>query len=518
MKRNKVFSSSIAFILLMSIVLAGCQSVGGVDINKALLSQYELTTYESDAEYSIEFIVDEEVEQTKEEKDLLKYLQNATITMDEIKSEDLYTQSMKGALQLPFIDKIPFEMMVSQQDVTILVEGLNKPININSYMDQDMPEDLDINLEEFEQAGIDLVKLISKFIIENTPNPSTIEVESVEEKVNGKKMELNQIHVKIDGSELIPLFVEAVQNMFEDEEELKQFISDLYDIYVPLIIASMPEEVLEDPSSQMILSYLENKDLSVEYAFTFLMTNVKPYIADLEVMLEEFINDPVMNEIFSENNYLVTDIYVDEDLNIRKQTMELVIQPDMEDMGAIQGFKLYGESDVWNIDGNVKAATIDTTEVIDLTDVDNVSPAIFFKEMDRESTLYELLDHFELTTNRFYVYPHEDIEYVSYYDFPIMVDGVTYASEGYLLSELDVTTEWVAENQISIVDIMTEKEILITLDSNEAIVDGETVQMSNTPVVIEGEAHFPLRFVVKNLDALIYFDEEMKRIVITKEY
>ncbi|MFS1512788.1 copper amine oxidase N-terminal domain-containing protein [Chengkuizengella sp. SCS-71B] len=523
MKRNKVFSFAGVFVLLLGIILTGCQSVGGVDINKALISQLDVSTYEGSGEYSFEFIVDESVELSEDEEKVLEYVNNVKLVIDNIKSEDAFKQSMKGSLQLPVLEDIPFELVLNQHyselNYTFLIDGIEKPIHLGlDSIEEISNESFDSlsDLEDFQQTSIDLQKLIADFILSNSPNPSTVTVDSVEEEINGEDVDLKKVHIKIDGSELLPLLVETIQNMFEDEEKLKQLITELYDLYMPIMESVMTEEDLLDPSMQLML----NKDLAIEYLYTTLITEVKPFVEELDSMLEEFNNDPILNAIFSEENYLTLDLYVDKDLNIRKEAMELVIQPEMEEFSAIKGFKFYGENEMWNIDGDVEIDEIDTTNAINIMDIENASsPAFLFKEMDKTSSLYQLLSLMELNQMEVLLYPQDDKELAHLYDEPFVENGVTYAPLRYVSNELDASVKWDGDTkQINIVDNITGKELVFAIDNNEVLVDGEAVQLETNVIIIDGKSFVPLRFIVENLDSEIYYDNDIKRITITKEY
>ncbi|WP_160644541.1 copper amine oxidase N-terminal domain-containing protein [Chengkuizengella marina] len=523
MKRNKVFSFAGVFILLMGAILTGCQSVGGVDINKALMSQFDVPTYEGSGEYSFEFIVDESEELSEDEAKMLEFLNNVKIIFSDIKVEDAFKQSMKGSIQLPALEAIPFEMVLNQHyndlNYTFLIDGIEKPF----YLGMDSIQELDdesiellSDFEEFEQSSIDIQKLIAEFLISNAPNPSTVTVDSVEEEINGQDVDLKKVHIKIDGSELLPLLIETVQNMFEDEEELKKFIAELYDLYLPMIESFMTEEDLMDPNLQMLL----NRDLAIEYIFTTLNTQVKPFVEELDVTLEEFNNDPTLSAIFSEDNYLTMDLYLDKDLNIRKQAMELVVQPEIDELSAIKGFKFYGENEMWNINGDVEIDEIDTTNAIDFMDLENASsPAFLFKEMDKKSPLYELLSLLEMNKLEVLLYPQNDKELAQLMDEPFVENGVTYAPLRYVSTELDAAVKWDGDTkQINIADSINGKELVFTIDSNEVLVDGEVVQLETNVMIIDGKSFVPLRFIVENLDSEIYYDQDIKRITITKEY
>ena len=65
MKKWKV---SLLFLLaLILTVMTGCQSVGGVDLNKVLTENMTLTSYEGNADFRLKLLVDENAELTAEE-------------------------------------------------------------------------------------------------------------------------------------------------------------------------------------------------------------------------------------------------------------------------------------------------------------------------------------------------------------------------------------------------------------------------------------------------------------------
>lgn len=83
---------------------------------------------------------------------------------------------------------------------------------------------------------------------------------------------------------------------------------------------------------------------------------------------------------------------------------------------------------------------------------------------------------------------------------------------------LGAKVEWLpAASQIKIKD--GEKEIILTVDSQNVLLNGLSVQTDCAPVMVPpGRTFLPLRFIGETLGAKVFYDNGTGQITITREY
>src|SRR5690554_5961310 len=98
----------ISVVVAIFVAVAGCQSVGGYDVNEALMSNLVVNSYEGSSSLTIELLWDE-TQVLDEELAGLQLLKNIKINIHDLKMEDTYTMSMKGTFHFSK-GEIPFQM------------------------------------------------------------------------------------------------------------------------------------------------------------------------------------------------------------------------------------------------------------------------------------------------------------------------------------------------------------------------------------------------------------------------
>lgn len=106
-------------------------------------------------------------------------------------------------------------------------------------------------------------------------------------------------------------------------------------------------------------------------------------------------------------------------------------------------------------------------------------------------------------------------------DAPPFVDlksNRTLAPLRFVSEALGAKVEWNSTTrQVKIKD--GDKEIILTLDSQVALINGQSEQIDCTPVLAPpGRSFLPLRFISETLGAEVAYDDVTKRITITREY
>ena len=292
---------------------------------------------------------------------MVEWVNSFAVVFDEIKVQDPMTMSMEGKVEV-LGETIPFTLTMAENDMAILIEGAKKPIVIPStYNDGTLPADL-VELQQifsgeaFNQDMLELTQVLGGFIIKHFPNPETVTVEDVSETVQGNELALKKVHIELNGEELLQLVKGLLSGILADEEGLKETLGALHEIMVPIIteVMGVVADEADQTAMEGIKPYLENKELAVEFLYTMIQTNLAPFVENYDTYVQSLLSMPGVQEIFSKENVLSTDIYVDEAGLIWKQTVELSIMPGLVDEN-IKGFHMYSTSEMWNHGGDVTA-------------------------------------------------------------------------------------------------------------------------------------------------------------------
>ena len=100
---------------------------------------------------------------------------------------------------------------------------------------------------------------------------------------------------------------------------------------------------------------------------------------------------------------------------------------------------------------------------------------------------------------------------------PYIEQGVTMIPVRYVSEELKAEVEWNAETkQVTVTDLGTDQQIVLTVDSTLAEVNGEEVTLDLPAVVRDGRVFVPLRFIAESLGGEVFWDEETKTVTIIK--
>ncbi|MDP5272719.1 stalk domain-containing protein [Chengkuizengella axinellae] len=107
-----------------------------------------------------------------------------------------------------------------------------------------------------------------------------------------------------------------------------------------------------------------------------------------------------------------------------------------------------------------------------------------------------------------------DGEQIQFDQEPFSENGTTLVPFRVLFSELGLNVLWDQETK-TVTGINDNIKVELTLDSNEAIVNGETIQLLVAPQLVNNSTFVPLRFVGESTGASVRWDGTTKTIFIT---
>jgi hypothetical protein len=484
-------------LMLILVILAGCTPVGGFDINKALLSSIAVKSGESSQKLSIE-IVPAEGKLTAEEKKAIDLINSLSLTVDNAKVKDANTLSIKGSIGYEG-KKLPIELSMDEKAMVLQIEGAKSPIyfSLEDY-EFDSPD-----LKEYQDKAQALSTQVIGLIFKHFPNPSTLSVKKVQDKVHGETLDLTQVSAEINGEELLGLIKPFLTSLSKDEQGLKEVIGAVYDMIYSLNYMYYDQYEEEEEDSSALLS---QKDTEIAALYGIiqqgLVTLVDSYDEQIGALLEEA---PEVTAALNKETSLKVDLYFDSELNSRKQVMDLHIALPASQELPIKAIKLHSESESWNVGGEVAIDKIDTSAgVLDVT-YGAATPGDILRNFDKTSDVYKVLKNDLKITQKYLL-----VDAWSDYDGVITKGNTSFIPLRYFSEQLDAEVKWnKGSNQITITDDITGLKTVITIGSKEALVGDKTLTLAGPAFVHkDGTTYVPLRFIAEVLGATVESDSE----------
>lgn len=488
------------FLAAMLVVLAGCQSIAGIDMSKALVKNMTAKSAEGSMSLSMEMLMDAGYKPSTEDTAMIALLNSMKLTIDSIKTQDSTHLSMAGKLAIK-AKEIPFKLAMNDKTVTVHIDGAKKPIVLNLDPTGGMlPADIMDQMKGLDKQVEALLPSFVQYFVGHSPDVK-VATSKVSEKINGQSVQLTKLHIELNGTDLIKLIKGLLENIVKDEAGLKQLISSLYDVVIPIVKESMKA----DPSSAAFASILDDKETAITMVMPFIVETLKELSAEIN------LNDPELKELNALT--LKLDLYLDNESYIRKTNADIeLVLPPAAVVDGFKGFKLKVTSDQWNVNKPVKADVIDTTGgaiVIDPSQ-DDISVGKLLANFDKNSTVFKLIkDDLQLLNKdvQFYTVLEEETEDF-FGDAYINKDQYTMVPTRALLEQLDADVKWDgAKQEITILDYLTETTIVMHFGSNKASVNGVEKEMQSAVVTKDAYSYVPLRFVATEFGFDIKYED-----------
>lgn len=502
MRKKKYINWFSGLIAVMMLFLTACQSIGGVDLNKALKSSLEVKSYEGSGSFTLELSgLGEDLQDDAVDLSFLKHLK---IDFSNVKVQDEQTISFQGSAFLG-TREIPFAMTMDQNELAIDLEGAEQPlyIDLQAYDEGIDPYTLGMvqNMTQtLEENQMELIRSVGSFVIDHLPNPQTIRVTNVMERINNENLNMQKVHVRIGGDEVIGLLKQFIDSVLADDEGLKEVINQVYN----LVIVPVQEEIGEDDWSSGFVDEIHQ----------VLKEELQKFSTQLEGALDLSGAEMFLNE----SNYLTFDIFVDNSQQIRRMDSELSVKIPGQD-GEPAGLKLTSTQDMWNIDHVVEVDKIDTSNALVLDD--NFTTAAFIKNLDSNSELYKLLaDDLNIRAKSIVLPVWEGEAGEERWGMPYIdpVTEKTMVPVRFVAEELDSEVKWDGANQqVTISDAWTGNTIVLTIGSSTATVNGTEVQLEGEAQLTDSTTYVPVRFIAETFGAEVGWDNDLRAVIISRD-
>ncbi|WP_281889369.1 copper amine oxidase N-terminal domain-containing protein [Paenibacillus sp. YYML68] len=515
----------------ISLLAAGCQPVGGVDIAKVMSSSHQINSYVGSSAVSIELIADEAAD--PKQKELLALLSSMKVNIEEAKMQSKTSASMKGSITYGKAN-IPFKLVIQDMSYILEIEGADKPIVLRSYaagMGGNAPqltEAMQEQLEQLSQRAVEATPTISSFITGHFPNPSVLKVEPANVQINNESLQLNKVHLELNGSELVKLVKQFLLSAIADEQGTKELLAVLYDLYAPLLKETMKSLGGSSPQSQgqndAFLTILNNKKMAVEFMYMYAKQNIEPFVANLDqtlAMMPIGQSGATYKQWLDDNQSLKLDLYVDAEHQTRMSAMELLLTLPKTAPNGMKALKVTSESKLWDVNKPVTMDTISTENgVIEwMNKSGRLSSSKLVTSLDPQSELYTLLkDQLQITRKQITlpVPPASSSQY--FFHGPYNDNGTVMVPVRFVTEQLDAELEWnAAARQVTITEPLSGSVAVLTLDSKEATVNGQPFMLEKAAVLVQGSTYVPIRFIAESMNAKVEWSQEMQSVTINRE-
>lgn len=490
----KLAAKWFALPLIALLIITGCTSVGGLDIQKAI--QANLTTVSSESKQTMKLQLEPASDKiSQEDKDMIALINSTELHITSAKVQSAHEMSIQGDITI-LNKKIPLHLSMDKKGMAIQLEGAKKPF----YMSLENSSTANLDVEKYQEQVKAFAEKFYSIILKHSPNPKNISVKSVQENINGQSTNLTQLHLELNGEEAVSLVKPFLASLVKDEAGLKELIGVVYDL-----IASM-----DNNNTNLGLPNLGNKESAVTMAYGMIQPALTKFLEGYDEQLAKLFKEtPELNTTFGKDTTLKSDLYFDNAMKIRKQSVELNVMLPVSDSNPVKSFKIISDTEIWNVGGAVKADPVNIDGGIVNLSYDpyekTTTPGTILRNLEVNSEVYGLLKNkLQITHQTFMI----DLE-SDYYNV-IKKQGTAFIPLRQITDPLDAEVKWTKGSKvITIIDDITQKEIVITVGSKEAVVGGESVQLA-APVFVhkDGSTYVPLRFLAEALGGKLHIDDD----------
>jgi hypothetical protein len=523
MKNRRTHKWLSLFLIVMLVVLAGCQSVSGLDLNKVIQNGASIKSSQGTQTLTLELIPNTNVKPSTEEQQILDLFSNVKLKVTDMKQQDITHVSIKGAFEYSK-GQIPYQLTVSEQDYTFFIEGAKKPIVIHNSpanmmeIKETLSKEMQEQLKQLYTKSAEFTPSFISYLGGNLPNPKNISISDAKVSIHNEGLNLKKIHAEINGTELMDLFKGFATNLLADEKGMKDMLGQIYDLFAPFLQQMLKERKDQgNPMDDMIAPYLNNKTLAVEFVFTTIQTQLKKVLKDYDTYVQSIKNNERADVIFSEKHYVKADIYVDSNLLPRKSAFEWMISAPDNNTDAIQAVKVTSTSENWDLNKPVTADVIDISKgIFELESLNK--PAKVLAGLDDKSQIYQLLKNdLHLTKKEITMIMDENDSYDTS-SKPYNRQGTVMVPVRFVVEQLDADVAWdQATQQVTITDPISGAVIKLNIGSKQASVNGAIKPLETEAELTNGSTFVPVRFISESMGAKVNWDQELQMVTITRD-
>lgn len=509
MSKKWIRSIMITVLAATMLIAAGCQNIGTLNLNEALSKSLTVQSAESKQSITLELDMNEQYFAyfDVEAEGLFELLKKISIDIDSAKVDKDGNASLNGALRLANKEAINFSMQMDANVLVFQMDGAKQPF----YLPMDLgieelvgseavnQEKLQQKVAEAQQAQLQLVEKLGKYMIAKFPNPEGLEAKSVTETINNESVSLTKVSAKLNGEQLLQLAMQFVDNLIADEKAFKSMLEEVLlivansPLYAEEIAMMLDEEGLDQPTVEDIIKE------SVEEIFEMLV--------EMREELHGSAEFDALSAIMKKVVDLEVDLYFDKDLQIRKQDIELNVNfgvyKDFE-MSPFKLIRVLMTSESWNLGGNVQVdKPYKPADSIELTELDYMEGYEVLELFDNKSDLYSILkNNLQISKQTYYGF------FTEFEGSPIIVPGnITLVALRDIATDFDGEISYDGKTKtVTYHDLPTGTVIKTTFGSKTVEVNGKKEEWRYPTVNIDGYGYVEARSLAKALGGTIKMD------------
>jgi hypothetical protein len=425
-------------------VVAGCQSVGGVDLNQAVVNNFKVLSSEAAMNVAIELIP--QASASPEQKAVFDKFKRIAITFNS-KTEDAQHASYDGFLTTAR-GKISFNIYTNGEQTVIKIEGASKPIVLNigktvlsspakgsntGDLTQSM---LDMISAPLMQKSADLLPLLAGYIATHVEtNPKTIQVTPVIETVHGESLGLNKLHTEISGTEAGQILQKLLASIAADEKGMKELLGSLYDVLAPEILKN------KESLNPLVAIVISNKETAVNFLYGMVHEYAASFAEETTAMIKT-------SEMYTDQMYVKSDLYLDSGLLARKLAIEALLPAQASNSQGLNAIKITASGERWNLNKPVKAdvnaVTGDSLQIGGSESGKLLNPSKLLSLFGKQSIAYlTFREDLQLTRKRLSMKMGQDAGLdPGESGKPFIKNGSTLVPVRYVVEQLDSEVKW----------------------------------------------------------------------------
>lgn len=471
---NKRFTQTVCgAVILLMLVLTGCQTVGGVDLGKAAENALTVQSFEGSVDVKLSASGFPEAPGAAD----WNALNGLQLVVDSLKMENQDRTSAAGKL-VAGQEELPFALSTDNGITTLMIEGAKQPVAFAFDPLTSAMKGSPVDLSRFGDPK-KLLKTAAPLLAAHLPNVSSLTVAAAKEKVHNETLDLNKIHLELKGSELSPLLKKFLGGVSTDELGLQALA-----------------ETLIGPQLGGI---------------------AVPFIQDALIQAGLKL-DEASGALFTDKLALKADLYTDDKLQIRKAVFELKLPVEDKKSGSAGGtVTASGTAELWNVNGTVKADAKPAGEAFDLGESGQLFRIV--KVLDKDSALYDLLVndlHVQRKAIRMHM-PAGLTEAEATKGEPFIKDGSTLVPVRFVSEELGADVAWDGDKyQVTVTDILNGTKVILTINDTEATAGGQQATLEVPAQLVHEKTYVPVRFIAESLGAKVGWDEETRTVSIVR--